>query len=203
MSEVKVDARGMVCPKPLIMVKKALAEAAVGDSLLILIDNETANENVLSFLRDNGCQPSSSMTDKDYIITTSRQSIPLAAPTPAMTGAPDPGAKKPVLAIHQNGMGKGSDELGKILIQACLNTIKDISPLPGALVFYNSGVQLACEGSPVLASLEDLQRRGVKILACGTCLDYFQLKKSLKVGKISNMLDILQTMASASHVIAP
>lgn len=193
----------MLCPKPLIMVKKALTELAKGDALLVLLDNETARDNVMRFLQDNGCSPIATEGDNQYSIQASKRTDSPAVGDAEAYCRPDVNRPQPVFAITQNGMGKGSDELGKILIQACVNTIKEISPKPSAIVFYNSGVQLACEGSPVLSSLSELEKQGVNILACGTCLDYYDLKKSLKVGRVSNMLDILQTMSKASHVIAP
>ena len=100
-------------------------------------------------------------------------------------------------------MGFGPDDLGSILIKAFINTIKEISPLPSALVFYNNGIHLAVEGSTVLEPLQDLQNRAVDILVCATCLDYFKKKASLKVGTASNMFTILETLSNAHHVIAP
>ena len=107
------------------------------------------------------------------------------------------------MVFNHSGMGSGSEELGKILVQACVNAIKEVKPLPSSVLFYNGGVHLVCEGSPLVQSLEDLESRGVKILVCGTCLDYFGLKPRLKVGKVSNLLDILQTIASAGTVFNP
>ena len=40
-------------------------------------------------------------------------------------------------------------------------------------------------------------RTGVKILVCGTCLDYYKLKDNLKIGEISNMYDITEKMFAA------
>jgi selenium metabolism protein YedF len=98
-------------------------------------------------------------------------------------------------------MGAGSDELGRILLQACINTLKDISPLPSAVICYNAGVSIAAEGTPTVAALADLEQRGVTVLVCGTCVDYFELKGRIGAGTISNMYDILQRLTSAAKVI--
>ena len=66
----------------------------------------------------------------------------------------------------------------------------------------NSGVKLAIEGSPVLESLDKLEREGVSLLVCGTCLNYFEVKDKLRQGKISNMYEIAEKMLSAEKVIA-
>jgi len=39
------------------------------------------------------------------------------------------------------------------------------------------------------------------LLSCGTCLDYFNKMKNLGVGRVSNMLEILEAMTSYSKVI--
>ena len=100
-------------------------------------------------------------------------------------------------------MGTGSEELGRLLMKACINTLEELSPRPAVLVFYNAGVKLACKGSPVLSSLVELEAQGTKLLVCGTCLDYFKLKENLAVGTVSNMLDILQMIASGDPIISP
>ena len=100
-------------------------------------------------------------------------------------------------------MGEGENELGEILIKAFINTIAEVSPLPGAIVFYNSGIFLTVEGSAVLESLQQLEKSGVKILVCGTCLEYYQKKEHIRAGIISNMYTILETLSSAKHIISP
>lgn len=203
MSEKKVDARGMLCPKPLIMVKKALTELGPGEQLTVLLDNETAKENVTRFLRDHGANPVSSENDGVFFIKAEKSRRDLPSTRVERYCGPEDGSKPLVMVFNHSGMGAGSEELGKILVQACVNTIRDVRPLPSSMLFYNGGVHLVCEGSPLVQSIEDLESRGVKILVCGTCLDYFKLKPQLKVGKVSNMYEILQTIASAGSVFSP
>ncbi|MBF0500013.1 MAG: sulfurtransferase-like selenium metabolism protein YedF [Candidatus Riflebacteria bacterium] len=203
MSEKTVDARGMLCPKPLIMTKKALAELPVGETLTILVDNATARENVTRFLQDNAANPTSS-EDKGVFTLIARKSEPhLASPRAEAYCRPESGTKPFVMVFNHAGMGFGSEELGKILIQACINAVKEVAPLPSTMLFFNGGVHMVCEPSPVLQPLTELESRGVKILVCGTCLDYYELKPKLKVGRISNMYDILQTIATAGSVFTP
>ena len=68
---------------------------------------------------------------------------------------------------------------------------------------YNSGAYTTCEGSLSLEDLENLKKEGVKILTCGTCLDFYGIKDKLKVGEVTNMYDIVTTMEQASLVIKP
>jgi len=54
----------------------------------------------------------------------------------------------------------------------------------------------------VLEDLEALGKRGVGILACGTCLGHFGLKDKLAVGEVSNMYSIAETLLAAGNVVA-
>ncbi|KAF1083438.1 MAG: hypothetical protein GQF41_0216 [Candidatus Rifleibacterium amylolyticum] len=200
MSEKTIDARGMVCPRPVMLTRQALSESVAGDTIEILIDNSTACENVSRFLQGNGAQVSTSTEEGIYrvkaVVAASVDTCPTCAPMYAEK-------RPPVVAITHVGMGHGSEELGRILIQACINTLPSLEPMPSAVIFYNSGVQLACEGSPVLSALTEIEKKGVSVLVCGTCLDYFALKQKRKVGVVSNMFEILSTIAAAGHVINP
>ena len=108
-----------------------------------------------------------------------------------------------VLLIKNDRMGSGPDELGTILMKGFMNVIQEVAPLPGTIIFYNNGIHLTIEGSPVLDTLKELESRGVTILVCGTCLNYFDKKESLEAGKVSNMHEITETLTRARHIIAP
>jgi sulfur relay (sulfurtransferase) complex TusBCD TusD component (DsrE family) len=62
---------------------------------------------------------------------------------------------------------------------------------------------LTSEGSEILETLQALSGKGVEILSCGTCLDFYGLKEKLKVGIISNMYDIAQSLLEADRLIRP
>ncbi len=195
-----IDARGMLCPKPVMLVQRALTNASDGDILEVLLDNAIACENVSRFLRGKKAQVSTAAEGSNYLL----KAIVTVSNEPCPTCTPMYAEKKPVVvAITHDGMGHGSEELGRILMQACINALPAIEPLPASVIFYNSGVQLACEGSPVLPALADLEKKGVEILVCGTCLDYFSLTDKRKAGIVSNMFEILSSLANAGHLINP
>ena len=98
-------------------------------------------------------------------------------------------------------MGKGSEELGKILMKSFVYTLTEATPYPSTLVFFNSGVYLTCEGSEVLEDLRKLEAEGVEIISCGTCLDYYEIKDKLKVGEISNMYTIYEKLKNPTNTI--
>jgi intracellular sulfur oxidation DsrE/DsrF family protein len=66
---------------------------------------------------------------------------------------------------------------------------------------YNAGIFVAAEGAPTVPALADLVERGVTLLVCGTCVDYFDLKGKIAAGTISNMYDILQQLSTAERII--
>ena len=86
-------------------------------------------------------------------------------------------------------------------MRSFLHTVGEAEVNIKKMIFVNSGVKLACEGSPALEDLQGLAQRGVDILSCGTCLDYFHLKAKLKVGRVSNMYEILNSLSQAGKVI--
>ena len=105
--------------------------------------------------------------------------------------------------INSHLLGVGDEALGSILMRAFLRTLLDLEPKPFRLILINNGVRLAPEGSEVLETLQALSDKGVEILSCGTCLDFYELKEKLKVGVVSNMYDIAQSLLEADRLIGP
>jgi selenium metabolism protein YedF len=202
MAHEVVDARGQLCPKPLIMTKKALSGIAEGDSLTIQIDNATSLENVRRFLTDNGMSPAVAERAGVYELKVIKKSAGLAHPDAASYCTSSP-AKPPVVCLKGDTMGFGDLQLGEILIKAFINTLENVSPLPSTIVCYNRGVFLALKDSPVREALTELSGKGVRILVCGTCLDFYKQKEHVAVGVVSNMYDIAEALLSAGHVVCP
>jgi len=63
---VKVDARGMSCPQPVLMAKKALSTNK--DGFEILVDNNVAKENVSRFIKNAGFNAVVSEVEEDFLI---------------------------------------------------------------------------------------------------------------------------------------
>ena len=106
-----------------------------------------------------------------------------------------------VIQLANDGMGRGDGELGKRLMATFLQVLGQSEQTVAAMVLFNSGARLACEGSPVLKEMKDLEERGTMILTCGTCLNHFGLEKKVMVGRASNMVEITDTMLKADKVI--
>jgi selenium metabolism protein YedF len=105
-----------------------------------------------------------------------------------------------VFLVQGEGLGRGDDQLGKMLMASFLRMLGESSDKPSKLIFWNAGVRLVCEGSAVLEHLKKLEGQGVEILACTTCLEYFELVEKIKVGKPTTMLKSVQSMVGAETV---
>jgi len=98
-------------------------------------------------------------------------------------------------------IGRGDDELGRVLMRNFLYSLARNEELPKAVVFMNEGVRLACEGSDSLDDLRLLAENGVAVKACGTCLDFLGLMDSLKVGEVGTMPDSVAALLGADDVV--
>ncbi|MFO7370202.1 MAG: DsrE family protein [Bacteroidales bacterium] len=110
--------------------------------------------------------------------------------------------KSTVLLFTGNGMGTAPEDLSRTLTKNYLSLLCEENKVPAALLFYGEGVKLVCEGSPVLESMSVLEARGVKLLVCKTCLNYFGLPDKIKAGQVGTMADILTMQLEAGKVIS-
>lgn len=193
--ELRVDARGMTCPKPVIETKKAMEKLNEG-RITTVVDNEIAKENVTKLAKSLNCSVDISEVNGDFYVNIYK-GIMDKDYMPEKT----PDTKDLVIFIGKDIMGDGSEELGKILIKGYFYTLTESKPYPKAILFVNSGVNLTTEGSEVLEHIRKLESEGVEILSCGTCLDYFNIKNKLAVGGVTNMYTIVETMNGAKNTI--
>ncbi len=191
----EIDCRGMACPQPVLIAKKTLEETIEG-KFTIIVDNPGSRDNVERFALSQGAEVKIDQRGNDFYLHIDKKSACEVAASIQKT-------EKVVVYINSNLMGVGEEALGAILMRSFLKTLLDLKPIPSKLIFVNSGVQLTTEGSEVLETLKTLSDRGVEILSCGTCLDFYGLKEKLKVGIISNMFDIAQSLLDADRLIRP
>ena len=198
-----LDCQGLACPQPVILTKKALDQRP--PQLTVIVDNAAAKENVAKFAAANGygvnIEPAGGVF-RLHLLTlgSAPAALPESAGVPASASAAA-SAAGPVFLISRSTLGQGDDQLGAILMKSFFVSLQELQPAPRAILLLNGGVQLAVEGSPVLGGLQELSRRGVNVLVCGTCLDFFQLKDKLAVGSVTNMYSILTELTGAGRAI--
>ena len=203
-----VDARGMACPLPVVNAKKASEEMTNGGTLTVLVDNKIAVQNLTKFgTSKNYSVSSEKRAEKDFTVTFQ---IPenSTAPTPATESAapactPDSKKHGLVAVLSSNTMGNGEEQLGKLLMKSFIFALTKQDHLPETILCYNSGASLTCEDSDSLEDLKALEAEGVKILTCGTCLDFYGLKEKLAVGSVTNMYEIVEIMENAETLVRP
>ncbi len=200
-----LDCTGLNCPEPVLRTK-AYLEKELQQHFAVLVDNEASRENVLRFCRSQSCETTvEKQSDGNFCITVvpgdSHSSKENFKETDYSCELP--GAANVIYVIPSDSMGRGSSELGWALLQTYVTTIAEVSPLPSHILLYNGGVKLTTSDGKALEALQALERKGVIIWICGTCLEFFKLEQERKVGSITNMYDIMNTMATASRVVSP
>ena len=107
-----------------------------------------------------------------------------------------------VILFTRNGMGDAEPELQVKLASTYLKLLDENNILPAAICFYTDGVKLVVESSPVLDSLRSLESKGVRLILCSTCLNYFNLTEKVKVGIVGGMTDIIEAQMKAGKVVS-
>ena len=102
--------------------------------------------------------------------------------------------------IQSEGLGRGDEKLGSLLMANFLRLLGESADKPGTMIFWNAGVHLLCQDSQVLEHLKRLEEQGVELLACTTCLEYFDLMDKLAVGKPTTMAKSIQSMMDGGVV---
>ncbi|MDR1319146.1 MAG: sulfurtransferase-like selenium metabolism protein YedF [Treponema sp.] len=197
-----INVLGKPCPSPVIEAKKALRKSAPGERIQVLVDNDISRQNLEKMAKGLGCPFAYEKQDDGNILVTLEAAAEPATGTPAGPElSPAGGSGGLVVAIGQNTMGSGSDELGAILVKAFIYSLTELDTPPETLLFFNSGVKLTTEGSNVIADLKTLESKGAIISSCGTCLDFYKLKEKLAIGNVTNMYAIASAMGEAGKLI--
>ena len=104
------------------------------------------------------------------------------------------------ILIQSEVLGTGDEKLGKLLMANFLRLLAEREEKPKTIIFWNTGVNLVCKDSQVLEHIRKLQNTGVEILACTTCLEYFNLMTKLSVGKPTTMMKSIESMFDGEFI---
>ena len=186
---IKVNAMGDACPIPVVKTQKAMQELGGTGTVETLVDNETAVQN-LGKLGENEYRVTITVGENAKVEEQSGECYTCGKP-------------KTVVVLSSDKMGSGNDELGGALMKAFVFALSQQETLPDTILCYNGGVKLTCEGSESLEDLKGMAARGVEIMSCGTCLNFYDLKEKLAVGEVTNMYVIVEKMSGADRVVRP
>ncbi len=188
-----LDCRNWLCPKPVIEVRKILLASPTA-RLCVLAEDQVARQNLQRLAASLG------WTIKE---SSSAGSAALEFIPPATAAVVTTSSATTVVLVAAATMGSGDDELGRILLRNFLLTLPELEIPPSAIYFINDGVKLAVQGADTVEILQKLADLGIDLAACGLCLDFFKLREQVAVGRITNMLDIVQGMTNACSVLRP
>jgi len=224
-----LDLRGLPCPDPVVRTKKAI-EAHPHAVLTILTDQASQRDNIARMAKSLGASvESEQLPNGDFRLTVTTGVPRSACPTvpapdipPAGFGArgrvngpaeapyPPAGAEargradaRAAVFVRNDIVGHGDPQLGRILMKAFLKTLENLDPLPSSVLFINAGVHLTTEGSEDLATIVELEKLGIEIMSCGTCLDFYKKLDKLRVGIAGNLFDIVDRLNRAPKIIVP
>lgn len=188
---VKVNAVGFVCPVPVIMTKKALNEIVEGE-VEVLVDNETAKQNLEKLAKELGYEFKSCKLEENFQVIINKK--------------PNEDKKETkeeniVVVIDSDEMGKGDEELGKILVKGFIYSLTEMETLPKTVILYNKGVLLATVNENTVEDLKKLESMGVEVISCGTCANYYHVQDKLQVGSLTNMYTIVDRQFKATKLI--
>jgi len=164
-----------------------------GEEIVTLVDNPTAAENVCKLATSQGYDFTVESRGSESHIHMSSQKSAQSQKQPACQDL--------AILVKSQYFGQGDDELGAILTKSFFYTLTEMGPELQNLIFMNGGVHLTTEDSPVLEHLEFLEQKGVQILSCGTCLDFFSKKEQLKVGQVTNMYTAAEILCKAAKTL--
>jgi selenium metabolism protein YedF len=204
----EIDVRSLACPGPVLKLRDLLD--AGEREIVMRVADALSRTNVTRFAASRGAEVRvDAGKDGSFVVT-------ITAGSDAATARPGedellacevPGAAPPsgprVVQITAATMGTGNDELGALLMRSFLKTQSQLDRRPDAILFYNDGVKLCCEGSLLLDDLTALAAAGVEIISCGTCLNFFELADRLRVGRVTDMLEIASRLAGAGSIVRP
>lgn len=199
MKKTEVDTRGRACPEPVVLTKKALDATAEGEELLVLADTENARDNIVRFAQSQGCEANVTEEQGYFRIGITRKAGSKPAAEPYVAACP--ASEKEIVYLFDSDFVGSNRDLGKVLLNGFMNAALSLPYKNCTVILISTAVKVAIKGSYALEVLEQLQKQGVTILLCGTCLDFFKLRDAVAIGTVSNALEIMQRLTGASSVV--
>ena len=193
---IEINAVGLACPKPVINTKKELDKIEEG-IVVVTVDNDIAKQNILKLSNSLNCKAEIIKQEKDLISIEIKKGENVIIEEKKQDELEDK-----CIFISSDKIGNGNDELGAVLMKGFIYTLTESKPYPKSILLVNSGVKLSTENYDTIENLKILEEAGVEILSCGTCLDYYGLKGSLKLGSVTNMYTIVDIMKNSLQTIS-
>lgn len=191
---MQIDARGLRCPKPVMLAEEAAS--AIGEGVIeLLVDHEASVKNLKKFASKNSLYYEAEKLKDHWKVKLVKGypcEVPEEKPKENETGA--------FLVVGTDSMGK-EEEIGRVLMKAFFETMKVTREIPGTIFFLNSGVKLTTSDEELVLLLKDIEAMGAEIFSCGTCLKHFGLEGSLKVGMRGTTDKLLEAITGREKTV--
>ncbi|BCJ88149.1 DsrE family protein [Effusibacillus dendaii] len=92
-----------------------------------------------------------------------------------------------IVLLLSDQLGQGDRGLGQTVLETFFVLLKQQEEKPAAVFCMNRGVYALTDQSLASVHLKELADAGVPVLACKTCVEFYQLADQLTVGEISGM----------------
>ncbi len=198
------DVRDLACPGPVLKLRGLLDEGE--REIQFHVADELCRSNVTRFAasRKLGTEVEA-QDDGTFVVRFSVADDASLGPDaqPSVEVVAGTAAGPTLVQVTANTMGTGDDDLGALLMRSFIKTLPELDSVPDAIIFYNSGVKLCCEESLLLDDIRALEASGIEIIACGTCLNYYEIADKLAVGRVTDMLEIAGRLAAAGRIVRP
>ncbi|CAN5619197.1 sulfurtransferase-like selenium metabolism protein YedF [soil metagenome] len=224
-----LDLRGLTCPEPVLRTKKLIDDQTLS-YIEILVDSEVNVQNLTRLGMSQKLAVQSKAEDQHFKVVLERplQNVDAEILTPHLhesqelretkksSAANTMSASGTIILISRNSFGqsdlqdsknaekaKEDQDFSANLLNLFLQTLLQSGHEPRAILMVNSGVKLMDPDGPYIKVLNDLKEKGIDLLACGLCLDYYNLKSEVAVEQVTNMFAICEYLFAADRVISP
>ena len=169
-----IDARGLGCPKPIILAEEALSKIKEG-TITLLVDNDASAENLKRYATRFGYYHEVEKENNYWKVTI------VKGYTCQISQLQKKTQKNLFVIIASDTIGK-DENLGRILMKAFFETMIAIEQIPQMIFLINTAVRLSTIDKDFIPLLKKIEEKGTEIFTCGTCLKYYNLEDQLKVG---------------------
>lgn len=195
MENKKLDCRGLACPMPVIKAKQMLEE---NENIIldVTVDNDVARQNLEKLASSMNLKSDYKKDGENFVVSIEKGENVENVQSDVLIGE-----ARQTMLIKTATLGYGDDTLGATLMKGFIFTLTQSKPFPKKIMFLNGGVKLTSDNEETIKNLKVLEDAGVEIVSCGACLDFYGLKEKVKVGKIGNMYDIVDSLNKAVNKV--
>ncbi|WP_169941205.1 sulfurtransferase-like selenium metabolism protein YedF [Campylobacter sp. RM15925] len=190
---MQIDCRNLECPQPVINTKNALNELKNGEILEILVNAVAPKENISRFLTSQNIKFTMTEDNDEVIIRAVKSGAEIKSENFDEFLCKTPSKAGKVVYISEEYVGSGPVGVG--LMSKFIGALLQLETKPYAVICVNNAVKMTTDrGHVSFTPLKELERAGVKILSCGSCLEAYKLVDKLSIGEMTNAYEVVSLL---------